>query len=630
MQFERQIDRRLVERENRKLLRDLAERVKELTALHSATRILQGEWKETKAILAQLVSIVPSAMQYPDATVARIRLGEIEAATPDFATASSILRAEFTTADEQPGSIEIGFTEGYPSEAEGPFLSEERALIDTLSDMLRTAYDRRHAEMALRESEERFRQLTENIREVFWMSTPAVDEILYASPAYENVWGRTRESLYSDAQSFTDSIHPEDRQRVVDFLAAKPQQGFQLEYRITRPDGQVRWIWDRGFPIEDESGRVYRLAGLAEDITERKTAEETLRSTEQHFRALIEKSADAIALCGPDGTITYASPATPQVLGFTPAEMIRFNAFDLIHPDDTAMLARHMAELVECPGLSIRIEARVRHKDGSWRWLEGTQRNLLEEPSVGAIVNNYRDITGRKLAEEQCRGNTEELRALSENILSAREEEGARIAREIHDELGSALTSLKWDLEGIDKAISTSSDQSQLAPVRKRIEEMTKLMDTTINVVRRIASELRPSVLDDLGLGEALEWQGQQFQERTGLICSCDGSLHDLNLTEEQATAVFRIFQEALTNILRHAQATHVRFVMQEDEDEFRLTITDNGRGITTEEKSGQRSLGLLGMRERANLIGGTVDISGSKGKGTVVTVRVRSSGAHQ
>ena len=128
-------------------------------------------------------------------------------------------------------------------------------------------------------------------------------------------------------------------------------------------------------------------------------------------------------------------------------------------------------------------------------------------------------------------------------------------------------------------------------------------------------------------LGEALEWQAQQFQERTGLICHCDGSLHDLNLTEEQATAVFRIFQEALTNILRHAQATHVRFVMQEDEDEFRLTITDNGRGITNEEKSGQRSIGLLGMRERAYLIGGTVDISGSKGKGTVVTVRVRSSG---
>lgn len=272
----------------------------------------------------------------------------------------------------------------------------------------------------------------------------------------------------------------------------------------------------------------------------------------------------------------------------------------------------------------------MRHKDGSWRWLEGTLRNLLEEASVGAIVNNYRDITGRKQAEEQLRKTTEELRALSESILSAREQEAARIAREIHDELGSALTSLKWDLEGIDKVISTASDQFQLSPLRKRIEEMSRLMDTTINVVRRIASELRPSVLDDLGLGEALEWQAQQFQERTGINCKCDSSLQDFDLTEDQATAVFRIFQEALTNILRHAQATHVRYVMQEDGEEFRLTIADNGRGITNEEKSGRRSLGLLGMRERAYLIGGTVEISASKGKGTVVTLRIRSSGPRQ
>lgn len=496
-----QVERRLVEQENRKLLRALAERVKELTALHAAARILQDEWKETRAVLAQLVAIVPPAMQLPEGTVARIRLGEIEAATPNFVNASSIFRTEFTTADSQPGSIEIGATDGWQPESEGPFLSEERDLIHTLGDMLRTAYDRRQAE-------------------------------------------------------------------------------------------------------------------------------EKLRSREQHFRALIEKSSDAIALFGRDGAILYASPSTPQVLGFFPEELVRFNAFELVHPDHKALFEKKMSELVKYPGVSITMEARVRHKDGSWRWLEGTLRNLLDEASVGAIVNNYRDITGRKQAEEQLRGTTADLRALSENILSAREQEGTRIAREIHDELGSALTSLKWDLEGIDKAISTAGDQSQLSPVRKRIEEMTRLMDTTINVVRRIASELRPSVLDDLGLGEALEWQAQQFQERTGIICKCDSSLNDLNLTEEQATATFRIFQEVLTNILRHAQATQVRFVMQEEGEEFLLTITDNGKGITNEQKFGQRSLGLLGMRERAHLIGGSVDISGIKGKGTVVTVRVRSAGS--
>jgi PAS domain S-box-containing protein len=618
----------MVDKDNEKRLRDLAERVKELTALHAATCILQGEWKGTKEVLDQLVALVPSAIRYPEATVARIRLCDIEAATPDFAEAISILRADFKTAEGQSGSIEIGSTKDRPSGADAPFLSEERDVIHTLADMLRTAYDRRQADIALRESEQRFRQLTENIREVFWMRRLDIDRILYASPAYESVWGRTRESLYSDRQTFIDSIHPEDRHRIIDFITKNRQQGFELEYRIIRPDGQLRWIWDRGFPIEDESGRVYRFAGIAEDITERKLAEEKLRSREQHFRALIENSSDAIALFAPDGAIMYAGPSTPQLLGFSPEELIRFNAFEMVHPDYKALLAKNMSELVKYPGVSVTMEALVRHKDGSWRWLEGTLRNLLEEPNVGAIVNNYRDITERKRAEEQLRGTTEDLRALSENILSAREEEGTRIAREIHDELGSALTSLKWDLEGIDKAISTTSDPSQLLPLRKRIEEMSRLMDTTINRVRRIASELRPSVLDDLGLAEALEWQAQQFQERTGIVCKCDSSLHDLDLTDEQATAVFRIFQEALTNVLRHAEATQVRFVMQDDAGEFRLTVTDNGKGITNEEKSGHRSLGLLGMRERAYLIGGTVDISGSRGKGTVVTVRVPNSAA--
>jgi len=504
------------ESDNGSLLRDLAERVKELTALHSAARILQADWKETKTVLEQLVAIVPPAMQHPEATVARIQLGETGAATSDFANATSILRTLFTTADGQQGTIEIGFTNGslfgvggqeissgHPAWGDGPFLIEECDLIRTIGEMLRTAYDR-------------------------------------------------------------------------------------------------------------------------------KLAEDKLRNKEQLFRALIENSSDAIALFRADAAIIYASPSTPQILGFTTEEMVQFNAFELIHPDHKDILTLAMAELIRRPWASVTRQALVRHKDGSWRWLEGTLRNLLEEPSVGAIVNNYRDITDRKQAEEELRATSDDLRALSENILSAREQEGARIAREIHDELGSALTSLKWNLEEIDLAISTASDPSQLSPLHQRIAGMSRVMDTTINVVRRIASELRPSVLDDLGLGEALEWQAQQFQERTGLICSSDCSLYDVNLTDQQTTAVFRIFQEVLTNVLRHAQATHVRFVMQEDGDEFRLTITDNGRGITKEEKSGARSLGLLGMRERAYLVGGTVDISGIKGTGTVVTLKVPISHARR
>jgi PAS domain S-box-containing protein len=149
--------------------------------------------------------------------------------------------------------------------------------------------ERIEAEEALRESELRFRQLAENIQEIFWMTTPAMEELLYASPAYENVWGRSLESLRQRPQSWMDAIHTEDRERVVGVLEGQRQQGFEVEYRIVRPDGSVRWIRDRRFPVKDESGKVYRIAGIAEDITERKRAEQTLRHSEERLRSALEE-----------------------------------------------------------------------------------------------------------------------------------------------------------------------------------------------------------------------------------------------------------------------------------------------------------------------------------------------------
>ena len=246
-----------------------------------------------------------------------------------------------------------------------------------------------------------------------------------------------------------------------------------------------------------------------------------------------------------------------------------------------------------------------------------------EHGNPSRMFGTAQDVTERRQAEERLRATTEQLRALSARIHAAKEEEGTRIAREIHDELGATLTSLRWDLESFDKVISESESQLQLQLLREKIGAMLQLTDATISAVRRISSELRPSVLDDLGLVEAIEWQAQQFQARTGVICRCDCSLESVDLNQEQSTAVFRILQETLTNILRHAQATSVDIKMKKEAGEFILTISDNGRGITEEEKSGQLSLGIVGMRERSHLVGGKIHIAGVERKGTVVTVRI-------
>jgi signal transduction histidine kinase len=161
--------------------------------------------------------------------------------------------------------------------------------------------------------------------------------------------------------------------------------------------------------------------------------------------------------------------------------------------------------------------------------------------------------------------------------------------------------------------------------LRDKIGAMVGLIHTTVHVVRRISSELRPPILDDLGLAAAIEWQTQQFQARTGIMCQYDGPGESLDLDQAQSTAIFRIFQEALTNVLRHAQATRVDVTLEEEGTDLVLKIKDNGRGITTGEQEGSRTLGLLGMRERAHLIGGRVDFTGIRGQGTTVTLRVLS-----
>ncbi len=269
-------------------------------------------------------------------------------------------------------------------------------------------------------------------------------------------------------------------------------------------------------------------------------------------------------------------------------------------------------------------ELRVQRADGVYRWILGRFVPLRDES--GKIVKWYgvsTDINDRKRAEQKLNAITEQLRALSARVEFAKEEEATRIAREIHDELGSGLTTLKWDLELIEEDLIQGMGGDQISKARETIAAMKGVIDDTITVIRRVSAELRPRALDDLGLVAAIRWHVEQFEQRTGIITHLDSSLEDIDLTQQQSTAVFRIFEETMTNVMRHAQATQVDIKLEKENGELELTIRDNGRGITKAEKSDRLSLGLLGMRERANLIGGRVDIANGEGKGTVVTLRV-------
>jgi len=239
-------------------------------------------------------------------------------------------------------------------------------------------------------------------------------------------------------------------------------------------------------------------------------------------------------------------------------------------------------------------------------------------PSVQRALREAKERTERRRAQEQLRRSNNQLRTLSVYLQHVREEEQIRIAREVHDELGQSLTGLKLQLTWL---ASRLPKQSKLLHGKAR--SMAAHIDETIQAVRRIATELRPGVLDTAGLLAALEWQANRFQTQTGIVCEVKAEMIETLWDQELNTAFFRIFQEALTNVIRHANATKVEVRLAETGGQVVLEVKDNGRGISEAEIHNTKSIGLLGIRERAALLGGTLRIEGGRGKGTTLTARI-------
>ena len=235
------------------------------------------------------------------------------------------------------------------------------------------------------------------------------------------------------------------------------------------------------------------------------------------------------------------------------------------------------------------------------------------------------ELAERSLTEQRLRASEENLRALATHLQSVREEERIHIAREIHDELGQALTGLKFELNTFAKHF----ESDDAAARQDKQQTLNVAIDRIINSVRRIASGLRPEVLDEIGLAAAFDWQAREFQRRTGIRCHVNIPARFSDPDKDRSTALFRIFQELLTNVARHANATRVKVALSEGEAALALCVEDNGRGIKETEAQSPRSLGFLGLRERVLAFGGSIDVKGDEGKGTRVSVSIPVT-AHQ
>jgi PAS domain S-box-containing protein len=302
--------------------------------------------------------------------------------------------------------------------------------------------------------------------------------------------------------------------------------------------------------------------------------------------------------------------------GYGKEEFISLSA-EKIRPEEDKK--RFLIESKEnIPGINYRGVWRHKKKDNSIIDVEVYANDFIHEGEETRLIL-ANDISEKIKGENNLKHSYEEIRLLASHLQEIREEERAVIAREIHDELGQQLTGLKMDMSWISKRLYLQ-DNGQ---IKQKIDGTLKLLDVTIKTVRRIATDLRPSILDNLGLIAAIEWQSEDFEKRTGIITRFTADMNEFDFSPQMAIGLFRICQESLTNIARHAEAKNSYITLQQKNGELLLTITDNGKGFDVDKISHKKTLGLIGMRERALMMGGEYEMVSEKGKGTTLFIRI-------
>ncbi len=421
-----------------------------------------------------------------------------------------------------------------------------------------------------------------------------------------------------NGQGWAEAIHPDDRESALDawnFALAHGDE-YCVDCRVRNgKTGEYRWFHCHALPQREAGGRIVQWFGTCTDIDRRKRAE-------QEFRLLLDKLPAAAYMCDPDGLITYFNTRAVELWGRSPKlddhedrycgsfKLFAANGMPLRH--DQCWMALTLRTNQGHNGREIQVE-----RPNGERLIGLAFANPIQDESgrlVGA-VNVVVDITDRKRSEEALRESEDRLQILSRRVVDVQEEERRRLARELHDEIGQVLTAIGMNLQVMRAAGGHAKEQ--------RLEECLAIVNRAFLQVRNLALDLRPPMLDDLGLAAALRWLVDRQAQRDGLIAHIIVDSGEAELPFVLATACYRIVQEAMTNIARHAGAKQVWVELHQDDDEVELIVRDDGIGFAPEKSTRPAplgtGLGLLGMQERVRLLGGRIDIKSTPGQGTAI-----------
>ena len=480
--------------------------------------------------------------------------------------------------------------------------------------------DKVKAEKALRESEKKYRIIVENANEGILL-VDEKEKVTFVNSKFAEIVGYGREEI--ENSPVMNLIFDEDKNRAYEYIAQNRDGAREtFEFRFKHKNGSERWITANAVPVFDENNNYTSGLALITDITEQRKAETVLHRTNEMLRALINYSPLGIIILDKDGKTELWNPASEKIFGWSSKEVLgRMLPFV---PDEKAEEHLQLRKTVMNGETFTGREVIRRTKDGKKINVSVSAAPLFDSVQKPIGISSFIiDVTERKIAEKereklfkQINAARNRLKILSAQLISVQEAEKRNISVELHDEIGQMLTAIKIDLQ----RIRNNFEKNEITIL---VDDCSKLVEKTISVVRNLSRELRPSIIDDLGLAASLRWYTDQFHQRTGVTIKTRIKKVDEAMPPECAITLFRICQEALTNIAKHSGADYVKITLYKHKSFITLTVEDNGKGFDLQKAlrlaSKGKSLGLLGMQERAELLGGKFRIKSAPGSGTLI-----------
>ncbi|UCD89109.1 MAG: PAS domain S-box protein [Desulfobacterales bacterium] len=480
----------------------------------------------------------------------------------------------------------------------------------------RDSTEHKQAEEALRESEQEYVSLIKNIPSIVYKGYKDWS-VNFFDKKIESITGYDARDFNSRKLKWVDVIIEEDIERTKkSFIEAlKTEKSYVREYRIKSKDGEICWIQERGQIVCDKNGEIECVNGVFFDITKRKYAEEALRESEAFNASLMNHAPSAILVLNSDTSIKYVNPAFEKISGFSYKELMGSKAPYPWQTKETLDKTKNDLDVATHNDVR-KVEQLFQKKNGNLFWVEITSAPVESGGELKYYLSNWIDITERKQAEEQ-------IRTLTQQLIKAQENERQMISRELHDRIGQDLSMLKILCNNL------FDNQSEVpAEMRQRVSQLYKILGDSINSVRDMAYDLRPSSLDQLGLVRTLYQFCEDFSEKTGLNVDFNSAgMDELKLDFDTEINMYRLVQESLNNIIKHADAKQVTIKLVASFPKIILRIEDDGKGFDKKNRldaaAYEKRMGIISMKERVSLLNGKIRINSSPAKGTKIFIEV-------